>query len=194
VLMVDADVAVVEARLMAGLLTGPCCGGRLGPWGFARARSVRGVDGELVALRPRRARCRGCPRTHVLLPDVCLLGRQYVVMVIGAALLAKLGGLGHREIARRLAVPADTVRSWLRRFGARAEPIRAHFTRWAVTLDPTSRLLGTGSAVGDALGAIGMAAEAWSGRFGQRPLWRLVAGLSGGVLLATPGRLFPAVP
>ena len=56
--------------------------------------------------------------------------------MIGAAIEAKVAGEGHRPIARRLGVPADTVRGWLRRFAERAGRIRAHFTRWAVALDP----------------------------------------------------------
>jgi len=42
--------------------------------GRARQRQVRGRDGGL-ALTPRRARCRGCWRTHVLLPVTCLARR-----------------------------------------------------------------------------------------------------------------------
>ena len=71
----------------------------------------------------------------MLLPDVALLRRQDEVSVIGAAIEAKVAGEGHRQIAGRLGVPADTVRGWLRRFAERAERIRAHFTRWAVALD-----------------------------------------------------------
>ena len=72
----------------------------------------------------------------MLLPDMALSRRRDEVSVIGSAIEAKVAGEGHRPIAGRLGVPADTVRGWLRRFAERAERIRVHFTRWAVALDP----------------------------------------------------------
>ena len=72
----------------------------------------------------------------MLLPDLLLSRRRDEVAVIGAAIEAKVAGLGHRPIAERLGVPKDTVRGWLRRFVVRAGQVRAHFTRWAVALDP----------------------------------------------------------
>src|SRR5438876_3985748 len=126
VLMVGNDPEVVEADLVAGRLTCPDCGvGVLARWGFARTRVLR--DGQ--EFRPRRGFCQ-CGKTHVLLPDVCLLRRRDSADVIGAALEA---GLAEREdyveVADRLGVPAETVRGWLRRFRRQAEAIRAHFTR-----------------------------------------------------------------
>ena len=56
--------------------------------------------------------------------------------VIGAALEAKAAGVGHRSIATGLGRPVSTVRGWLRRFAARAEQLRAEFTRLLVALDP----------------------------------------------------------
>ncbi|MCA1681519.1 MAG: intracellular growth attenuator family protein, partial [Actinobacteria bacterium] len=108
-LIVCAEQARVEAELVGGLLACPSCWGMLGPWGHARARVVRCAAGERW-LRPRRARCRGCAGTHVLLADFALLRRRDEVAVIGAAIEAKVGGEGHRSIAGRLGVPADTVR------------------------------------------------------------------------------------
>src|SRR5216684_2420628 len=56
----------VEARLRSGLVA--CwCGGMLRPWGHARPRRVATLAG-LAEVRPRRGICRGCGRTHVLLP------------------------------------------------------------------------------------------------------------------------------
>ena len=127
-------------------------------------------------MRPRRGRCRECARTHVLLPDLCLLRRRDGVAVIGAAIEAKVSGLGHRRIAAGLGVPKDTVRGWLRRFEAGAERIRAHFTAFA-----------------DALGAIGVAGRAWVLRLGATGVWPLVATLSGGVLLCNTSSPFPVV-
>jgi len=130
----------------------------------------------------------------VLLPDIALLRRRDGVSVIGAAIEAKVGGEGHRPIAGRLGVPADTVRGWLRRFAARVEAIRAHFTRSAFALDPgLGPVLPAGSAFADALEAIAVAVRAWVLRFGSRPVWPLVSLLSGGGLLCNTSCLFPPV-
>jgi hypothetical protein len=72
---------------------------------------VHGIDG---VRRPRRARCGQCLVTHVLLPVTVLLRRAYAAEVIGAALLARAAGKGHRSIGAALKVPAATVRGWLR--------------------------------------------------------------------------------
>ena len=71
-LIVCAEVALVEAELVGGLLGCPSCREVLGPWGHARERVLRCRSGDRL-LRPRRARCRGCLGTHVLLPDVVLV-------------------------------------------------------------------------------------------------------------------------
>ncbi len=107
-LTVGLDVAAVEAELRAGVLgcPGAGCGGRLGPWGWARERLVRGAG----RLRPRRARCVRCGGTHVLLAASVLLRRADAVTVIGAALMAKADGDGHRRIAVALGRAPATVR------------------------------------------------------------------------------------
>ncbi len=196
VLMVEMDVPRVESDLRAGSLCCPLCAGALGPWGWARRRCVRSLErGALLVLRPRRARCRSCGGTHVLLGDACLLRRQYEVGVIGAVLEARLSGLGYRRIAVQIGVPADTVRSWLRRFRDRSGAIRSHFVRFAHAVDPElGSIAPAGSLFAEAISAIGVAAGAWVRRFGARGLWRLVSWLSGGLLLATRVAPFPAVP
>src|SRR5215471_4521075 len=68
VLTVSGDEGVVERQLAGGELSCPSCGGVLGCWGRARQRRVRVLEGPAVGLVPRRARCRGCGATHVLLP------------------------------------------------------------------------------------------------------------------------------
>ncbi|MCA1677605.1 MAG: helix-turn-helix domain-containing protein [Actinobacteria bacterium] len=189
--MVCAEEARVEAELVGGALGCPTCGGRLGPWGYARQRVIRGVG----RLRPRRAKCRGCGGTHVLLPEVCLLRRRDAVAVIGAALVARAAGRGHRPVAGRLGVPKDTVRGWLRRFARDAEAIRALFARWAFALDvELGVVLPTGSGFADAVSGIGVAARAFVLRFGPREVWSAVALLSGGVLLCHTSCPFPVVP
>jgi uncharacterized protein DUF6431/Homeodomain-like domain-containing protein len=191
-LIVGAVQARVESELVAGVLSCPSCRGVLGPWGHARERVLRCSSGDR-SLRPRRARCRGCAGTHVLLPDVVLLRRQDEIAVIGAAIEAKIGGQGYRRIASRLGVPAGTVRGWLRRFAERAGLVRAHFTRCAVALDPQlGSVLPAGSGIADALEAIAVAARAWVLRFGPGDPWRIASRLSGGVLLATRAPAYPS--
>jgi hypothetical protein len=183
-LSVCAEEARVEAELVGGLLSCPSCRGVLGPWGHARERVLRRASGDWWC-RPRRARCRGCAGTHVLLADVCLLRRRDEVAVIGAAIEASVAGEGHRPIAARLGVPAGTVRGWLRRFAGRAELIRVLFTRCAVALDPMlGSVLPAGSGVADALEVLAVAARAWVLRFGPRPVWQIVSRLSAGGLLS----------
>lgn len=190
-LIVCAEQARVESELVGGALSCPSCRGALSPWGHARERVLRCSSG-VRWLRPRRARCRGCAGTHVLLPDVALLRRQDEIAVIGAAIEAMVAGQGYRRIAGRLGVAADTVRGWLRRFAERVELLRAHFTRCAVALDvQLGALLPAGSSVADALEAVAVAARAWVLRFGPGDPWRIVSVLSGGVLLATRAPAYP---
>jgi Domain of unknown function (DUF6431)/Helix-turn-helix domain len=187
-LIVCAEVALVEAELVGGLLGCPSCPGVLGPWGHARGRVLR-CRGEDRLLRPRRARCRGCAGTHVLLPEVAFSRRQDEVSVIGEAIEAKVAGEGFRRIAARLGAYPETVRGWLRRFAERAELIRAHFTRCAVALDPQlGAMLPAGSDVSDAVEAIAVTARAWVLRFGSAEPWQIASTLSGGMLLGNTNR------
>ncbi len=184
---VGLDAAAVESDLCSGLLGCPAvgCGAVLGPWGWARERIVRGA-GRLL---PRRGRCRECQRTQVLLPASVLLRRADAVTVIGAALLAKATGAGHRPIAVLLQVPASTVRGWLRRivvvalrvlavFAAVAAQLGTEFTPPAATADPVA-------AVVELLGALASAVARRLG--GSCSSWRLAAVLSGGRLLTPTG-------
>jgi transposase-like protein len=177
-------VAVVEAELVGGLLGCPSCREVLGPWGHARERVLRCAAGDR-RIRPRRARCRGCRRTHVLLPWTVLVRRQDEIAVIGAAIEAKVrAGRGFRRIAEQLGASPITVRGWLRRFAERAELIRVHFVRCAVALDSElGPVLPAGSGVADALEAIAVAVRAWVLRFGPAERWPVVCWLSGGLLL-----------
>lgn len=111
------------------------------------------------------------------------------VVVIGAALVAKTAGAGHRTIAAGNGRPASTVRGWLRRFNRRAEQLRVLFTGLLHALDASAgSLLPTGTAFSDALAAVGAAAAAAVRLFGPRCPWQFTAAASGGLLLA-PGRL-----
>lgn len=189
VVIVSNDRAVVEADLAAGRLLCPCCGGVLGGWGCARLRQVRTHAG-VRWLRPRRGRCRerGCGATHVLLPDVCLARRCYLVEVIGEALLSA-GREGYRRAGERLGVPGETVREWRQRFRSRVEVIAAHFLRWAWAFDGSLDLpAGQGSLVADALEAIGVCTRVASLVLGFRAPWSWVSALTGGGLLAVNTR------
>jgi hypothetical protein len=120
----------------------------------------------------------------VLLPDVCLLRRCDVVEVIGAAVLAAADA-GYRRVAEQLGRPAETVRDWLARFRARAELVAAHFWRWALAMD--GAVLGTaagGSALADAVEAIGVCSRTASLVLGRRAPWSWVSALTGGGLLS----------
>ena len=184
---IGLDAAAVERDLRTGVLGCPWsgCGGSLGPWGSARERLVRGA-GRLL---PRRGRCRGCGRTQVLLPASVLLRRADAVTVIGAALLAKAGGVGHLRIAGVLNVPSGTVRGWLRRIAGVAQRVLAvlavsaaqlgtEFVPPAPTADPVA-------AVVEMLGALAAAVARRLG--GSCSPWRLAAAVTGGRLLAPAG-------
>lgn len=189
-LTVEADQVGVESRLADGAIECPDCSRALAPWGWARTRVVRGLPGRL---RPRRARCPGCSVTQVLLPVTVLCRRAYAVEVVGAALVARAGGAGHRPIGAELGVPADTVRGWLRVAGGRLEAVRTHLlgvaARAGVDLSVPRSL---GCPWRDLLAALGAALVAVTGRFGPVGVlgpvtaWQVAAACSGGRLLA-PG-------
>jgi hypothetical protein len=184
VLIVENDPAKVETDLEEGLVPCPACGGVLARWSFARRRHVRAEQGPTL-LRPRRARCRQCSKTQVLLPDVVLCRRVDSVAVIGRALIAAGAGAGRRRAAEVVCRPVSTVRDWLRRFRSLAAQVAAHFTVWAHRLDANlGPIAPSGSAFADALAAVGVAARAASLRFGPRPAWSWASALSGGMLLA----------
>jgi hypothetical protein len=110
-------------------------------------------------------------------------------LLITAALGAMV--LAHRE---RLGLKVTQRSASLRRFAERAGRIRAHFTRWAVALDPElGVVLSAGSGIADALEAIAVAARAWVLRFGPGDPWRIACSLSGGALLSNTSSPFPAV-
>ncbi|MFI5960124.1 helix-turn-helix domain-containing protein [Cryptosporangium sp. NPDC051539] len=125
--------------------------------------------------------------THVLLAVSCLLRRADGVDVIGAALVWKAAGLGHRPIAARLGRPEGTVRGWLRAFTANAETVRAAVMTLLTELDPLTGPRPAGRSVfADAVEAIGGCAGAARRRLGvvgAVSAWQLAAGVTGGRLL-----------
>jgi hypothetical protein len=190
VVMVGTDLVEVDRRLRAGELVCPC-GGGLSPWGRARQRAVYGLG----VLRPRRARCTSCHVTHVLLAVSCLARRADAAEVIGAALVAKASGEGHRGIAARLGRAGSTVRGWLRAFARNAERVRVACTALLVEFDPLSGPLPVhGSVFADAVEAVGACAAAARrrlGAVGAVSAWQMVSAITNGRLLA---RVDPAEP
>jgi len=183
VLTVNADRDVVERQLGGGELACPSCGGVLARWGNGAERRVRLLDGPDVWLCPRRSRCRGCGRTHVLLPAWCLARRADAGEVIGQALEARAAGAGHRVIAGRLGRPASTVRGWLRAFARRAEQVRPVFTALAASLLTDPPLPGpAGSLAADAVAAVAAASRVAG--VGTVARWQLAAAVTCGLLLA----------
>lgn len=174
------EPAVVEADLAAGRLSCPACEGPLSPWGFARERVVRMLEGTR-SVRPRRACCLRCERTHVLLPAWAVARRRDGTEVIGQALLASANGRGHRTIAVELGRPPGTVRGWLRAFARRAELVGASARLWARALDPSAdHVSRPGSATACAIDAIGRAARACRLRLAMSASpWELAVALTG---------------
>jgi hypothetical protein len=187
---VEVDPVRVESRLAAGEIACPGCGGVLVGWGRARTRRIAGL-GDPV--RPRRARCRACAVTHVLLPVTVLLRRAYAAEQIWTALTARASGWGHRRIGAELRVPAATVRGWLRRAADRREALRNWFVGIAVTAGVDVAIPdGSGCPWRDVLAAVAAATTAIRLRFGAVGLVgavtppRVAVAASGGRLLA-PG-------
>lgn len=192
----------VEARLLAGGLA--CwCGGTLRPWGHARPRRVVTFAG-LAEVRPRRGICRGCGRSHVLLPAWLLSRRRYAAAVIFAALALRAAGLKVSAVAGRLrlpvpglpgewwSVPPATAGSWLSRFTGRAGQLRQGFLGVLPLADPQARPVAAARSVaGDALAALEAVTAGLRRRFGGLDtvaVHEVAAHLTGGMLLA------PAVP
>jgi hypothetical protein len=187
-LTVEATLGEVETRLRASGVVCPDCSGVLHPWGFARVRWLRSADGR-VRVRPRRAVCAGCGRTHVLLPVLALARRADTAAVIGAGLVAGAAGWGARRIAGVLGRPAATVRGWLRRFAAGAGALRRVFTGLLGELDADPPgLAPAGSVFADAVAAVLAVAAAVGRRWGTAvatlSAWEVAAALSNGRLLA----------
>ena len=184
------DPARAERDLATAQLCCPSCSaGRLRPWGYARTRVLRYLGGVRRIVRPRRARCGSCGTTHVLLAAETLPRHADTVEVVLSALTASAAGTGHRTIAADLDVPVDTVRTWIRRVTGHAESLRVAATRWAHSFDPELQPIEpTGSALGDALAAIGAAAAATRARLAMTATpWQLVGVITAGLLVKPLG-------
>jgi hypothetical protein len=163
------DETQLADELAAGTLACPACpeAGRLRPWGHARPRRVRLLDGQRVRLSPRRVRCGKCRVTHVCLPGWCAPRRSVDIATIGLGLAGKLLGHTHRSITAELGIPPDTVRGWLRRLTGRAEALRCHALDRLATIDPLRAPPDRpGSPLAEALDALATVAEAARRRLG----------------------------
>jgi hypothetical protein len=196
-------VRVVEAQLKAGQLQClvPGCGGVLAPWWYGVERPLVLAGGVAERVRPRRAVCRSCGRTRVLLPDTMLRRRAYGCEVIGAALVAAARGVPWTRIAVQIGVPFETVRGWLRRFARRAGLVRAWLLGLLDALVDDPRL--PAGQEGPLAGALSVLSELHAQMPSRWPLvaslspWQLAARLSRGGLLSPawpPGAINASSP
>jgi hypothetical protein len=181
---VRGDEASVERRLVRGLLRCPCSG-VLGPWGWARERVVRSVPDPVT---PRRARCRSCRVTHVLLPAWLFVRRSFAGVVIWACLVARAAGGKIAAIAARVGVAPSTVASWLRRVTGRAEWWRRVLMSVLALVDPqVRRVAPAGSVLADGLAVLAVVLSVLRGRgaaMATLTAWELASHLTRAHLLA----------
>jgi Domain of unknown function (DUF6431) len=181
------DTAAARIALDRRKLGCPGCGQPLRPWGHARERTVRDLDGALLTVRPDRALCPGCEVTHVVLDAGLLPRRGYAAGLIGRALVAAALGSGHRRVAGDLAVPAGTVRGWIRGARRSAAELRILGIRTVVAFDQDALpAWGRPDELGCALEHLGAAAMVIGRRYGLQhtSLWARVNVLTRGRLLA----------
>jgi hypothetical protein len=158
--------ASVEQRLTRGLLCCPCSG-VLAPWGHAIPRLINNGL-ELVEVRPRRARCRACRVTHVLLPVSLFVRRRFAGVLIWACVLARATGSKIVSIAARVGVNASTVAGWLRRIIDRAEWWRQMLMDVLAVVDGrVRRFVPARSVLGDAIAVLHAVLAALRGRDAQ---------------------------
>ncbi len=190
------DLPMAHENLLAGRLRCPHanCAGSLGPWGWARARTVRVDAATTEPYTPRRSRCRVCHGTHILAAARTFPRRPDTAATIGAALLASSTGLGHRRVADQLGLPPTTVRGWLRRAHANADDVWSIATRRAVELDPMiDPFTPAGPPLIALVGAIGDAIAAYVRRVGPvADPWGVAVVITRGCLLA-PTRTSPTL-
>ena len=180
------DTAAARIALARRMLGCPGCGQPLRPWGHARERTVRDLDGALVTVRPDRTLCTGCGATHVVLDAGLLPRRAYTAGLIGQALVAAALGHGHQHIAAGLAVPAGTVRGWIRSARWSAAQLRVTGIRTVLASGQDGLLAWTRTdALGAALEHLAAAALVLGRRYGleHTSWWARINVLTGGRLL-----------
>ena len=149
-----------------------------------------------LTLRPRRARCRACRVSHVLLPAVVAPRRADTSAAIGAALQASARGIGYRRIATLLDRPLSTVRRRIRASrDLSTSRLRAQAVAWLarVDRDVLTNLTPQPTRLGEALTALAAAAVTLRARVARHvPPWTLIGQITHGRLvtraaLARPG-------
>jgi len=149
-------------------------------------RTVRSGASDL-RIFVARGRCRPCVVTHALIPAFCLGHRLHGSEVIGEVISEVVDGPGGvRPAARRREIVYETARGWLRRFRARAGEIAARFAALTVELggEAVTPVSDLSSYALEVIRASFKAASALPG-WAALPLWRFVAAVDGGRLLAT---------
>ena len=120
------------------------------------------------------------------MPGCCRV-RAYAAGLIGQALVAAALGSGHRRIVRDLAVPAGTVRGWIRGARRSAAQLRVTGIRAVVAFDQDALpAWGRPDELGCALEHLGAAAMVLGRRYGLQhtSLWARINVLTRGRLLA----------
>jgi hypothetical protein len=178
---------LMEAELAAGRLCCPGCDGRLAPWGLAREREVRTLDGSR-RVRPRRASCVSCAATHVILPASLVprrRGRRRGDWPRPAREDPRPRAPHDRRAPRSAA--GDSPRLAARRWtpGRRAAVCA---TRWIQTIQPTAETLAlAASPLAGALDALRAAVRACRLELGMRVSpWELAVALTGGLQHGRP--------
>lgn len=98
--------------------------------------AIEGSGGELVTVRPDRARRIPCRRTQVVIEADLLPRRAYTVCFLGQALGGVVRGHGHWQIVAELGVPEGAVCGWLIRARRTAEQLWCIGIQVAGALDP----------------------------------------------------------
>ena len=128
------------------------------------------LGGAQARVRPRRARCRSCQVTVVLLPAWCAPRRAHAIEVIGTAAAAAAADYGPQSIGAQLGVPASTVRGWLDRLRGRADALRRYAIGELSGFDSVTALPAEpGPPLGEALDAVAAATRAAQRRIGYGP-------------------------
>ena len=95
-------------------------------WGKRKRFATDGKNS--YSLFVRRVRCKGCDKTHTVLPAFLLKNQTYVVeLIVSALFLVFVEGQGSRTAAKNLLVARSTIRRWISRFKTSAA---SHYRRF----------------------------------------------------------------
>lgn len=114
----------------------PICSSECGSHGWY-SRKVR-LEEEATRIPVLRVRCRGCKKTHVVLPDFLAPHKQYTQQIREAALQACLEENVPVEQATQGSRAVVTTRRWLREFKARFNELAGALISVRVRISPWS--------------------------------------------------------